>query len=174
VDTSLDKLRRLPPAFVKDGTVTAGNACSINDGASIVLLLSVRAARELGFSTGLRYVDCVVTGVDPNLLGIGPIPAVQKLFHRQSVTMDEMDLIEFNEAFASQVLACMYELNIPFDRMNVNGGAIALGHPYGASGALLVTHLFHELIRRHGRYGLTTMGVGGGLGIAALWERVTL
>ncbi|MDQ0189123.1 thiolase family protein [Alicyclobacillus cycloheptanicus] len=174
VDTSLDKLRRLPPVFVKDGTVTAGNACSINDGASIVLLLSVRAARELGFSTGLRYVDCVVTGVDPNLLGIGPIPAVQKLFHRQSVTMDEMDLIEFNEAFASQVLACMYELNIPFDRMNVNGGAIALGHPYGASGALLVTHLFHELIRRHGRYGLTTMGVGGGLGIAALWERVTL
>lgn len=173
-DTSPEKLRSLPPVFLQDGTVTAGNACGINDGACVCLMVSAAKAHEMGFTTGLRYVDSVVVGVDPNYLGIGPVPAVKKLLERNGLAITDVDLVEFNEAFAAQVLACVDELRIPLDKLNVNGGAIALGHPYGASGAILVTHLFHEMMRRNGLLGLTTMGVGGGLGIATLWERVKL
>ncbi|GMA50000.1 hypothetical protein GCM10025857_13570 [Alicyclobacillus contaminans] len=172
-DTSLERLSALPPAFVDEGTVTAGNACPINDGASVCLLTSTAKARELGCRMALRYVDSVVVGVDPNYLGIGPIPAVQALMERTGYRLEDIDLVEFNEAFAAQVLACVNAWAWPHERLNVNGGAIALGHPYGASGAVLVTHLFHEMMRRQdARLGMTTMGVGGGLGIAVLWEKV--
>ncbi len=172
--TTIEKLGCLQPVFLDGGTVTAGNACGINDGASAVLLLAKSLARELGYTEGLRYVDSVVVGVDPNYLGAGPIPAVEQLLHRCGKVIGDIDLIEFNEAFAAQVVACVGTLALPIDRVNVNGGAIALGHPYGASGAMLVTHLFHEIMRRGGRFGLTTMGVGGGLGVATLWEWVKL
>lgn len=173
-DTSLEKLARLRPVFREGGSVTAGNACPVNDAASAVLMLSAQRAHELGFRTGIRYVDAAVVGVDPNVLGIGPIPATEQVLARQQLRIGDIDLVEFNEAFASQVLACVDALGIRPDRLNVNGGAIAYGHPYGASGAVLVTHLFHELLRREGRYGLTTLGIGGGLGITVLWERVKL
>ncbi|WP_261130664.1 thiolase family protein [Bacillus sp. Marseille-Q3570] len=172
-NTSLDKLNRLSPVFKENGTVTAGNACPINDGASIVVLASETKCRQLGLKPSIRFVDACVAGVDPNLLGIGPIPAVRKLLQRQYLTVAELDVVEFNEAFASQVLASLRALNIPEEIVNIGGGAIALGHPYGASGAVLMTRMFHEM-QTKGRSckGLLTLGIGGGLGLATLIEKV--
>jgi acetyl-CoA C-acetyltransferase len=171
-NTSLEKLSSLRPVFKENGTVTAGNACPINDGASIVLLMSEEKCIELGLKPIARFVDSTSAGVDPNLLGIGPVPAVKKLLKRTSLSIDEIDLVEFNEAFASQVLASLRELEIPEDIVNIGGGALALGHPYGASGAILVTRLCAELVSLKKRRGLATLGIGGGLGAATLIERV--
>lgn len=173
-DTSLEKLRALKPVFADDGTVTAGNACPINDGAAAVLMMSEERAIALGFHEGLIVVDSAVAGVDPNILGLGPVPAVLKLLKRCRLTLAEVDLIEFNEAFAAQVLACCDQLGILEEQLNIGGGAIALGHPYGASGAILAVRLFTEIVRREsGANGIATLGVGGGMGLATLFERLT-
>ncbi len=171
-DTSLEKLAALAPVFDQNGTVTAGNACPINDGAAAVLIMSQSKADDLGIDEGMTVVDSTVAGVDPNVLGIGPVPAVQKLLKRQGFSMADIDLVEFNEAFAAQVLACTDKLGILDDQLNLGGGALALGHPYGASGAILVVRMFTELIRRDGgTRGLATLGIGGGMGLATLFER---
>lgn len=169
--TTLEKLAALPPAFDADGTVTAGNACPVNDGAAIVLLMSLKMARSLGLQPVMQFVDSAAAGVDPNYLGIGPVPAVSKLLARNSLTVSDLDIVEFNEAFASQVLASLQQLSIPEEIVNVGGGAIALGHPYGASGAILVTRLFSEMRSMDAARGMTTLGIGGGLGLATLWEK---
>ncbi|MBI2864079.1 MAG: thiolase family protein [Chloroflexi bacterium] len=169
---SLEMLRRFPPIFKPQGTVTAGNSCPLNDGAATVLLASEEALRLYSLSPALRFVDCITAGVDPNLLGIGPVPAVRKLLDRCRLTVGDVDLVEFNEAFASQVLASAKSLDLPLERLNVDGGALALGHPYGASGAVLVARLLHGLRNRQGKYGLATLGIAGGMGIASLFERV--
>jgi acetyl-CoA C-acetyltransferase len=174
-DLTLARLAKLRPAFTENGTVTVGNACPINDGAAAVLIVSEQRFHELGLRRGLRVVDTAVAGVDPNILGIGPVFAVRQLLQRQSITVEQIDLVEFNEAFAAQVLACLDELNLPEEKVNRGGGAIALGHPYGASGAILVTRLFHEILHhdnREAHVGLATLGIGGGLGIASLYQRV--
>lgn len=163
-------LRRLSPCFKENGTVTLGNCCGINDGAAAVLIMSEEKAKELGYQPIMRFVDSVVTGVNPNYPGTGPIPAVSTLLSRHSLSMEDIDLIELNEAFASKVVACAKELDIPYEKLNVEGGAIALGHPYGASGAVLVTRLFYEVQRYKAKYTLSTIGIGGGIGIAVLWE----
>ncbi|WP_078551831.1 thiolase family protein [Bacillus alkalicellulosilyticus] len=171
-NTSIEKLAKLPPVFKEEGTVTAGNACPINDGASLVLLLSNEKALELGLQPIMRFVDATSAGVDPNHLGIGPVPAVTKLLKRQQLNVSDIDIVEFNEAFASQVIASIQQLNIPFEKVNVNGGALALGHPYGASGSILVTRLSAEMERQSLQRGIATLGIGGGLGLAALFERI--
>lgn len=168
---SMRKLRRLQPIFKEGGTVTAGNACPINDGAATVLIMSEQTCLKLGLQPILKFVDATSAGVDPNLLGIGPIPAVKKLLKRNQLTIQEIDLVEFNEAFASQVLASIKELHIPQNRLNIGGGALAFGHPYGASGAVLVTRLCTEIKRTGKNRGLATLGIGGGLGLATLFER---
>ncbi|MGM7702485.1 thiolase family protein [Pseudalkalibacillus sp. Hm43] len=170
-NTSLEKLSRLKPVFRADGTVTAGNACPVNDGAAIVLLASKQACEELGLKPTVRFIDACSAGVDPNLLGIGPIPAVEKLLNRQELSIEDIDLVEFNEAFASQVLASTRALGIREEIMNVGGGALALGHPYGASGAILMTRMFHEMKFGEAQRGLVTLGIGGGLGLATLVEK---
>ncbi|MFD3257370.1 acetyl-CoA C-acyltransferase [Paenibacillus lentus] len=170
-DTTQEKLAALPPVFDAEGTVTAGNACPINDGAAIVLMMSLEKAMSLGMKPVMKYIDSTAAGVDPNYLGIGPVPAVNKLLARQRLSIRDIDLVEFNEAFASQVLASLQELNIKADIVNVGGGAIALGHPYGASGAILVTRLCNEMQRMNAARGITTLGIGGGMGIATLWEK---
>ncbi|MBO1001738.1 thiolase family protein [Pseudogracilibacillus auburnensis] len=164
-------LSRFRPAFTENGTVTAGNACAINDGAAAVLLMSEKKCRELGLTPIMTFMDAASAGVDPNILGIGPIPAVKKLLERTGKTINDIDLVEFNEAFASQVLASVNELNIPHERLNVGGGAIAFGHPYGASGAILVVRLCTEMQRTSANCALATLGIGGGLGLATLFER---
>src|SRR5699024_2670266 len=145
---SMKTLQRMPAIFTEKGSVTAGNACAINDGASAVLVMSEQKCQQLGLKPILRFIDATSAGVDPNLLGIGPIPAIEKLLKRTGKTIDDIDLIEFNEAFASQVLATVEAVGIPQERLNVNGGALAFGHPYGASGAILVTRLCTEMARR--------------------------
>ncbi len=165
-------LRRLSPCFKENGTVTLGNCCGINDGAAAVLVMSEETAKELGYQPILRFVDSVVTGVNPNYPGTGPIPAVSDILSKHSLSIRDIDLIQLNEAFASKVVACAQELSIPYDKLNVEGGAIALGHPYGASGAILVTRLFYEVQRYEANYAISTIGIGGGIGIAVLWERV--
>jgi len=170
-DTSAEKLATLKPAFREGGTVTAGNASGINDGAAAVVVASEERARELGATPLARFVGSAVAGVDPRVMGIGPIPAVRKLLERVGVGVDEIDLVELNEAFASQSLVVIRELGLDEEKVNVNGGAIALGHPLGMSGARLVVSLVHELRRRGGRYGLATLCVGVGQGQAALFER---
>jgi 3-oxoadipyl-CoA thiolase len=170
-DTSADKLAGLRPAFRAEGTVTAGNAAGINDGAAALVLASEEKARELGVEPLGAFVASAVAGVDPRVMGIGPVPAVRKLLARLGLEPGELDLVELNEAFASQSLAVIRELGLDEERVNVNGGAIALGHPLGMSGARLVVSLLHELRRRDGRYGLATMCVGVGQGAAALFER---
>jgi 3-oxoadipyl-CoA thiolase len=170
-DTSLDKLASLKPAFRRDGSVTAGNASGLNDGAAALVIASEEKARELGVEPLGAFVGSAVAGVDPRVMGIGPIPAVRKLLARTGVDAAELDLVELNEAFASQSLAVVRELGLDEERVNVNGGAIALGHPLGMSGARLVVSLLHELRRRGGRYGLATLCVGVGQGQAALFER---
>lgn len=175
---TLERLAKLPPAFVEGGTVTIGNTCPINDGAAAVVLVSDRQFQRLGLTQGLRVVDAVATGVDPNILGIAPVAAVRSLLQRQpSLTLDQIDCVEFNEAFAAQVLASLDALELPIEKVNMGGGAIALGHPYGASGAILVTRLFTEMpqVRSNGRsprLGLATLGIAGGLGIATLFEQI--
>jgi 3-oxoadipyl-CoA thiolase len=170
-DTTLDKLSSLKPAFREHGTVTAGNASGINDGAAALVIASEEKARELGVEPLGTFVGSAVAGVDPRVMGIGPIPAVRKLLERTGVDVAQIDLVELNEAFASQSLAVIRELGLDRDKVNVNGGAIALGHPLGMSGARLVVSLLHELGRRGGRYGLATLCVGVGQGQAALFER---
>ena len=163
-------MARLRPVFSDDGTVTAGNACPLNDGAAVVLLMSLEAAEHHNLKPLATIVDATAAGVDPDILGIGPVPATKKLLARQQLQVEAIDIVEFNEAFASQVLASLTLLDIPLHKVNVGGGALALGHPYGASGAILVTRLVHELQHGHA-LGLATLGIGGGLGIAMLVKR---
>ncbi|HEX7581987.1 MAG TPA: acetyl-CoA C-acyltransferase [Gaiellaceae bacterium] len=170
-ETTLEKLATLKPAFRKDGTVTAGNSSGINDGAAAVVIASEEKARELGIEPLGIFLGSAAAGVDPRVMGIGPIPAVQKVLARTGVDIGALDLVELNEAFASQSLVVMRELGLDPEKVNVNGGAIALGHPLGMSGARLVVSLLHELRRREGRYGLATLCVGVGQGQAALFER---
>jgi 3-oxoadipyl-CoA thiolase len=170
-DTNADKLAALKPAFRENGTVTAGNASGINDGAAALVIASEEKAQELGAEPLGTFVGSAVAGVDPRIMGIGPIPAVRKLLERTGVGIDQLDLVELNEAFASQSLAVIRELGLDEERVNVNGGAIALGHPLGMSGARLVVSLLHELRRRGGTYGLATLCVGVGQGQAALFKR---
>jgi 3-oxoadipyl-CoA thiolase len=170
-DTSLEKLAALKPAFREGGTITAGNASGINDGAAALVVASEEKARGLGVEPLGRFVASAVAGVDPRYMGIGPVPAVQKLLARAGIEGADLDLVELNEAFASQSLQVIRELGLDPERVNVNGGAIALGHPLGMSGARLVVSLLHELRRREGRYGLATLCVGVGQGQAAIFER---
>jgi 3-oxoadipyl-CoA thiolase len=169
-DTSLERLATLKPAFRAGGTVTAGNSSSLNDGAAALVIASEEKARELGVEPLGAFVGSAVAGVDPRVMGIGPIPVVRKLVERTGVPLDDVDLVELNEAFASQSLAVVRELGLDEEKVNVNGGAIALGHPLGMSGARLVVSLLHELRRRRGRYGIATLCVGVGQGQAALFE----
>ncbi|MCJ8013592.1 thiolase family protein [Paenibacillus sp. KQZ6P-2] len=171
-DTSLEKLQKLPPVFLDQGTVAAGNACPLNDGAALVLIMSRKKCEELKLKPILRVVDAQAAGVDPHYLGIGPVPAVQKLLRRQQLTVNDLDIVEFNEAFASQVLASLKELQIPQDKVNLGGGALAIGHPYGASGAILMTRLCAEMMQQPYKRGLATLGIGGGIGLATLVEAV--
>jgi 3-oxoadipyl-CoA thiolase len=171
-DTLLEKLAALKPAFREGGTVTAGNSSGINDGAAALVIASEEKARALGIDPLGVFVGSAVAGVDPRVMGIGPIPAVRKLLGRTGVEASQLDLVELNEAFASQSVAVIRELGLDPDKVNVNGGAIALGHPLGMSGARLVVSLLHELRRRGGRYGLATLCVGVGQGQAALFERL--
>jgi acetyl-CoA C-acetyltransferase len=170
-DSDADKLAALKPAFREGGSVTAGNSSGLNDGAAALVIASEEKARALGVEPLGTFVGSAVAGVDPRVMGIGPVPAVRKLLARAGVGLDELDLVELNEAFASQSLAVVRELGLDEERVNVNGGAIALGHPLGMSGARLVVSLLHELRRRGGRYGLATLCVGVGQGQAALFER---
>jgi 3-oxoadipyl-CoA thiolase len=169
--TTVEKLAGLKPAFRSDGTVTAGNSSGLNDGAAALVIASEERARELGVEPLGAFVAGAVAGVDPRVMGIGPVPAVHKLLARAGIEAGDLDLVELNEAFASQSLAVIRELELDPERVNVNGGAIALGHPLGMSGARLVVTLLHELRRRGGRYGLATLCVGVGQGQAALFER---
>ncbi len=169
-DTSLERLAKLKPIFREGGTVTAGNSSSINDGAACLVLASAERAGELGREPLARIVATGSAGVDPAYMGIGPVPASRKALDRAGLTIDDIDLVELNEAFASQALASMRELGIDHDRLNVNGGAIAIGHPLGCSGARLLGTLAHELRRRGGRYGLATLCIGVGQGLAAIIE----
>src|SRR5687768_7054156 len=171
-DTSREALAALKPAFHAKGTVTAGNSSQTSDGAAAVIVMDEGRAKELGLKPLGRFLGYATAGVEPERFGIGPVPAVRKLLARLSMSLDQIDLVELNEAFAAQVLACLRELPIDRARLNVNGGAIALGHPLGCSGARLTTSLLYEMRRRHARYGLVTMCVGGGMGAAALFERV--
>jgi acetyl-CoA acetyltransferase family protein len=172
-DATYESLAAMKPAFVKSGgTVTAGSSSGINDGASAVLIMSAEIAQRLGKTPMARVVATGVAGVSPEVMGLGPVPAVRKALARAKLTMKDIDLIELNEAFASQALACMRELGMDAAKVNVNGGAIALGHPLGASGARVMTTLVHEMRRRKARYGLATMCIGVGQGLAAIVERV--
>jgi len=171
-DTNAASLARLKPAFSRDGSVTAGNASGINDGAAALLVVEAERARALGLTPYARIVATAVAGVDPGVMGIGPVPAIKKLLARTGLTVADLDRVELNEAFASQAVACIRELGLDPEKTNVHGGAIALGHPLGASGARMATTLVRELGRSGGRYGLAAMCVGVGQGIALLVERV--
>src|SRR6267143_915503 len=169
-DTSLDKLARLKPAFRDSGTVTAGNSSSLNDGAAALLLASERKASELGLKPLARIVAAASAGVDPRLMGIGPVPATQKALKKAGLSAKQLDLVELNEAFAAQSLAVIEELGLDPERVNVDGGAIAIGHPLGMSGARILGHLAHALKARGGRYGLSTLCVGVGQGVSVIIE----
>jgi acetyl-CoA C-acetyltransferase/3-oxo-5,6-didehydrosuberyl-CoA/3-oxoadipyl-CoA thiolase len=171
-ETTLEALAKLKPAFKANGTVTAGNSSPLNDGAAALLVCSAAAAERYGWTPLARIVTSATFGVDPSIMGIGPIGATRKALERAKLTVRDLDLVELNEAFAAQSVACVNELGIDPDIVNVNGGAIALGHPLGCSGARITTTLLHELRRRGGRYGLATMCIGMGQGIATLFERV--
>lgn len=170
--TTIESMRKLPPVFSSDGTVTAGNSSGITDGAAAMLVVSSEFAEAHSVQPQARILDYETSGVDPRVMGIGPVPAIRKLLERQKLTLDEIDLIELNEAFAAQVLACDRELGFDRDKLNVNGGAIALGHPIGCTGARIMTTLMHELERRKGRLGLATLCISGGMGMAVLVERI--
>jgi 3-oxoadipyl-CoA thiolase len=173
-DTTLEKLAALKPAFKRDasGSVTAGNSSGINDGAAALLVASEARARELGWRPIARLRSSAVAGVDPATMGLGPIPASRKALERAGLSVGDLDLVELNEAFAAQAIPCMRELGLDPEKVNVNGGAIAIGHPLGASGARLVATLLHEMRRRGARYGLATMCIGVGQGLATVWESV--
>ena len=172
-DTSLEALAALKPAFMPGmGTVTAGNSSPMNDGASAMLIMSEKKAKELNLRPIVRIVATAVAGVDPCIMGTGPVPATRKALARANLTLDEIDLIELNEAFASQALACIQLLGAEMDRVNVSGGAIAIGHPLGASGARIATTLIHNMVDREARYGLATMCIGVGQGIATIFEQI--
>lgn len=170
-ETSLEALGGLPPAFKEGGTVTAGNSSGVNDGAAALVVMSGRQAEKRGLTPLATVKGFAVAGVDPNLMGIGPVPATKKLLKKEGLTLEDIDLIELNEAFAAQVLACARELPLDLEKVNVNGGAIAHGHPIAATGAILVTKLVYEMKRRNLRRGLVTACIGGGQGIAVLLER---
>jgi acetyl-CoA acyltransferase len=170
-DTSMEALAKLKPAFHAKGTVTAGNSSQTSDGASAVVVMSGERVRQLGLKPLGRFVGYATAGVEPERFGIGPVPAVRKILKRTGLALDQIDLLELNEAFAAQVLACLRELPIDPDRLNVNGGAVALGHPLGCTGSKLTATLLHEMKRRNSRYGLVTMCVGGGMGAAGIFER---
>lgn len=171
-DTSLESLRKLAPVFAKDGTVTAGNSSGITDGAAALCVMSEEALKNTNVQPLARVVDYEIAGVAPEVMGIGPVPAVRALLARQNLTLEQIDLIELNEAFAAQVIACARELHFDAARLNVNGGAIALGHPIGCTGVRITTTLLHEMKRRGARLGLSTLCVSGGMGLALLVERV--
>jgi acetyl-CoA acyltransferase len=171
-DTSMEALAKLRPAFHVAGTVTAGNSSQTSDGASAVVVMDADRARELDLAPLGRFVAFATAGVEPERFGIGPVPAIRKVLALAGLTLDQIDLVELNEAFAAQVIACLRELPIDPDRLNVNGGAIALGHPLGCTGAKLTTTLLYEMRRRKARYGLVTMCVGGGMGAAGIFERM--
>ncbi len=171
-DTSMEALAKLKPAFHVAGSVTAGNSSQISDGAAAVVLVSGDRARALGLQPLGRFVGYATAGVEPERFGIGPVPAIRKVLKLTGLTLDQIDVIELNEAFAAQVIACLRELPIDPERLNVNGGAIALGHPLGCTGAKLTATLLHEMTRRKARYGMVTMCVGGGMGAAGIFERV--
>lgn len=169
--TSLEALSKLQPAFLKGGTVTAGNSSGLNDAASALVIMSREKAEELNLTPLAVIRAYAVAGVDPNIMGIGPVPAVRKVVEKSGISLEKIDLIEFNEAFAAQVLACNRELNMDLEKVNVNGGAIAHGHPLGATGAILATKAVYELKRTNGRYALLAACIGGGQGIATIIER---
>ena len=171
-DTSIEALGKLKPAFHVKGTVTAGNSSQMSDGAAAVLVMDGARARELGLTPLARFVAYATAGVEPERFGIGPVPAIRKALKIAGLTLDDIDLVELNEAFAAQVLACLRELPIDPDRLNVNGGAIALGHPLGCTGAKLTATILYEMRRRNARYGLVSMCVGGGMGAAGIFERM--
>jgi acetyl-CoA C-acetyltransferase len=171
-DTSIEALGRLRAAFQEGGDVTAGNSSAINDGAAAVAVTSRRKAERLGLRPRLRLVARGESGVEPSLMGEGPIPAVRKALQRAGLTVDKMDVIELNEAFAAVACACINELGLDIEKTNPNGGAVALGHPIGATGAILAVKLMYEMERRQARYGLVSLCIGGGQGIASVFERI--
>jgi acetyl-CoA acyltransferase len=171
-DTSVEALAKLKPAFHVKGTVTAGNSSQTSDGAAVVIVTSAERARQSGLTPLGRFIVFATAGVEPERFGIGPVPAMRKALKLAGLTIDQIDLVELNEAFAAQVLACLKELPIDPDRLNVNGGAIALGHPLGCTGAKLTTTLLYEMKRRQARYGMVTMCVGGGMGAAGIFEKL--
>jgi 3-oxoadipyl-CoA thiolase len=171
-ETSLEKLSMLRPAFIKDGTVTAGNSSGINDGAAAMLLASEEAVKKYALEPMAKIVSMAVAGVDPSIMGIGPVPATQKGLQRAGLKAEQLDLIELNEAFASQSIACIRELKLDSTKVNVNGGAIAIGHPLGCSGVRISATLLHEMKRSHAKYGLATMCIGVGQGAAVIYEAV--
>ncbi len=168
--TSMEKLSQLKPAFVKDGTVTAGNSSGINDGAAAMLLASEEAVKKYNLAPMAKVMSMAVAGVDPSVMGMGPVPATRKALLRAGLNVSDLDLIELNEAFASQAIACIHDLGLDLERVNVNGGAIAIGHPLGCSGVRISTTLLHEMKRRKSKYGLATMCVGGGQGAAVIFS----
>ena len=168
---TMEKLSKLKPAFKKDGSVTAGNASGINDGAAMLVLMSKEKAEELGVTPLATIVSYASAGVDPSIMGIGPVPASKKALEKAGMTVDDIDLFEANEAFAAQSVAVVRELNIPREKLNVNGGAIAIGHPIGASGARILVTLLHEMKRRDAKHGLATLCIGGGMGTALIVKR---
>jgi acetyl-CoA acetyltransferase family protein len=170
--TTLADLAKLPPVFSKDGSVSAGNSSGITDGAAAVVVLSEEGLKRFGTRPQARIVDYEICGVAPEIMGIGPVPAVRRLLERLRLTISEIDLIELNEAFAAQVIACDRELGFAGDRLNVNGGAIALGHPIGCTGVRITTTLIYEMQKREAKLGLATLCVSGGMGLALLLERV--
>jgi acetyl-CoA acyltransferase len=171
-DTTIEGLSKLKPVFAKDGLVTAGNSSQTNDGAAFLVLMSREKAKELGLKPLAIFRYYTVAGVPPEVMGIGPVAAIRKLFKKTGFDWDKIDLIELNEAFAAQAVYCIKELNVPKDRCNVNGGAIALGHPLGCTGAKLATQLIYEMRYRKGKYGIVSMCIGGGMGAAGLFEMV--
>ncbi len=171
-DTTIESLRKLAPVFSKDGTVTAGNSSGITDGAAAVVVMSEAALKESGAQPLARVVDYEIVGVPPEIMGIGPVPATRALLERQKLKLDDIDLVELNEAFAAQVIACDRDLEFDPERLNVNGGSIALGHPIGCTGVRITTTLLHEMKRREARRGLATLCISGGMGIAMLLEGV--
>jgi len=171
-DTTIERLANLRPVFKKDGTVTAGNASSINDGSAAVVMMSAKKAADLGLKPRMKWHTRGIAGVEPAVMGTGPVPAVEKAMKKSGMSVDDIDIIELNEAFASQALYCIRELDLDIDRTNINGSGISLGHPVGATGAIMTVKLMEEMERSDSSTGLVTMCVGGGQGVATIFERL--